>query len=92
MGTIVIGKVESGGAKKGETLLIMPNKVGTGWHAIYLIYLLHFIIYQVEVKVEQLWSDDMDVTAVTSGENVKIKVTFPEDQNWIRPLNIKCFR
>ena len=28
MGTIVIGKVESGGAKKGETLLIMPNKVG----------------------------------------------------------------
>ena len=92
MGTIVIGKVESGGAKKGETLLIMPNKVGTGWHAIYLIYLLHFIIYQVEVKVEQLWSDDMDVTAVTSGENVKIKVTFPKDQNWIRPLNIKCFR
>ena len=46
----------------------------------------------MEVKVEQLWSDDMDVTAVTSGENVKIKVTFPKDQNWIRPLNIKCFR
>ena len=30
MGTIVIGKVESGGAKKGETLLIMPNKVSIG--------------------------------------------------------------
>ena len=27
MGTIVIGKVESGSCKKGETLLIMPNKV-----------------------------------------------------------------
>ena len=27
MGTIVIGKVESGCCKKGETLLIMPNKV-----------------------------------------------------------------
>ena len=40
MGTIVIGKVESGGAKKGETLLIMPNKVGIGWPAISLIYLL----------------------------------------------------
>ena len=53
---------------------------------------LPLIIYQVEVKVEQLWSDDMDVTAVTSGENVKIKVTFTKDQNWIRPLNIKCFR
>ena len=82
MGTIVIGKVESGGAKKGETLLIMPNKVGIGWPANSFIYL--FIISQVEVKVEQLWSDDMDVTAVTSGENVKIKVTFPKDQNWIR--------
>ena len=40
MGTIVIGKVESGGAKKGETLLIMPNKVGIDWPAISLIYLL----------------------------------------------------
>ena len=36
MGTIVIGKVESGGAKKGETLLIMPNKVGIDWPAISL--------------------------------------------------------
>ena len=27
MGTIVIGKVESGCCKKGESLLIMPNKV-----------------------------------------------------------------
>ena len=40
MGTIVIGKVESGGAKKGETLLIMPNKVGIGWPVISLTYLL----------------------------------------------------
>ena len=42
MGTIVIGKVESGGAKKGETLLIMPNKVGIGLPATSLIYLLLF--------------------------------------------------
>ena len=27
MGTIVIGKVESGGTKKGDQLLVMPNKV-----------------------------------------------------------------
>ena len=27
MGTVVIGKVESGSMKKGDTLLIMPNRV-----------------------------------------------------------------
>merc|ERR1719210_2872982 len=54
VGTIVIGKVESGCCKKGESLLIMPNKR--------------------EVKVEQIWSDDIEVTAVTSGENIKAKV------------------
>merc|ERR1719438_624042 len=59
MGTIVIGKVESGFCKKGETLLVMPNKA--------------------EVKVEQIWSDDIDVTSVSSGENVKIKVKGIDD-------------
>merc|ERR1719147_169800 len=59
MGTIVIGKVESGFCKKGEPLLVMPNKV--------------------EVKVEQIWSDDIDVTSVSSGENVKIKVKGIDD-------------
>jgi peptide chain release factor subunit 3 len=27
MGTVVMGKVESGGAKKGQSLLVMPNRV-----------------------------------------------------------------
>ena len=27
MGTIVIGKIESGWVKKGQTVMIMPNKV-----------------------------------------------------------------
>ena len=54
MGTVVIGKVESGGVRKGETLLVMPNRS--------------------EVKVDQLWSDDIEVTGVTSGENIKVKL------------------
>ena len=32
------------------------------------------IVPQVEVKVAQLWSDDIEVTGVTSGENVKVKI------------------
>jgi len=54
MGTVVIGKVESGKCCKGDTLLVMPNRV--------------------EVKVDQLWSDEIEVTAVTSGENIKAKL------------------
>ena len=27
MGTVVLGKVEAGEAKKGQTLLVLPNKV-----------------------------------------------------------------
>jgi peptide chain release factor subunit 3 len=54
MGTVVIGKVESGKCNKGDTLIVMPNRV--------------------EVKVDQLWSDDIEVTGVTSGENIKAKV------------------
>jgi len=54
MGTVVIGKVESGKTEKGMSLIVMPNRV--------------------EVKVDQLWSDDIEVTGVTSGENVKVKI------------------
>jgi len=54
MGTVVIGKVESGKCNKGDCLLVMPNRT--------------------EVKVDQLWSDDIEVTGVCSGENIKAKV------------------
>ena len=54
MGTVVMGKVESGFAKKGQNLLVMPNRTN--------------------VSVDQLWSDDEEVTSVGPGENVKIKL------------------
>jgi peptide chain release factor subunit 3 len=54
MGTVVIGKVESGQCEKGQNLSIYPNRT--------------------EVKVDQLWSDDIEVTKVTCGENVKVKL------------------
>jgi len=59
MGTVVIGKVESGECEKGQTLALYPNKQ--------------------EVKVDQLWSDDIEVTKVTCGENVKVKVKGVEE-------------
>lgn len=60
MGTVVMGKVESGQAKKGQTLIIMPNRT--------------------TVTVDQLWSDDDEVTAVGPGENVKIKLKGIEEE------------
>ena len=39
----------------------------------------NFPLLQAEVKVEQIWSDDIDVTSVSSGENVKIKVKGIDD-------------
>lgn len=54
MGTVVMGKVESGVAKKGQNMLMMPNRT--------------------LVSIDQLWTDDYEVTAVGSGENVKIKL------------------
>jgi len=69
MGTVVIGKVESGETKKGDTLLIMPNRM--------------------DVKVDQLWSDDIEVTGVQSGENIKCKLKGIEETD-VTPGFVLC--
>ena len=69
MGTVVIGKVESGECEKGMNLSIYPNRT--------------------EVKVDQLWSDDIEVTKVCSGENVKVKLKGVEEGE-ITPGFVLC--
>jgi len=69
MGTVVIGKVESGMTKKGDILWVMPNRV--------------------EVKVDQLWSDDIEVTSVQSGENIKAKIKGIEEAE-VTPGFVLC--
>lgn len=69
MGTILIGKVESGECRKGQTLAIYPNRS--------------------EVKVDQLWSDDIEVTKVTGGENIKVKVKGIEEDS-VTPGFVLC--
>lgn len=59
MGTVVIGKVESGQCTKGQTLAIYPNRT--------------------EVKVDQLWSDEIEVTRVVCGENIRVKLKGVEE-------------
>ncbi|CAG0919551.1 unnamed protein product [Notodromas monacha] len=69
MGTIILGKVESGGCSKGQSLLLMPNRT--------------------QVIVDQLWSDDYEVTRVSVGENVKIKLKGIEEDD-VSPGFVLC--
>ncbi|KAH8293140.1 hypothetical protein KR044_006618, partial [Drosophila immigrans] len=69
MGTVVMGKVESGVARKGQNLLVMPNRT--------------------QVAVDQLFSDDYEVTSVGPGENVKIKLKGIEEED-VSPGFVLC--
>ena len=42
--------------------------------AIFVFVLQLFVLFQTQVAVDQLWSDDDEVTSVGPGENVKIKL------------------
>jgi peptide chain release factor subunit 3 len=44
---------------------------------------------QTPVMVDQLWSDDEEVTAVSSGENVKIKLKGIEEED-VSPGFVLC--
>jgi peptide chain release factor subunit 3 len=44
---------------------------------------------QTPVIVDQLWSDDEEVTAVSSGENVKIKLKGIEEED-VSPGFVLC--
>ncbi|KAM3716180.1 Eukaryotic peptide chain release factor GTP-binding subunit ERF3A [Dirofilaria immitis] len=69
MGTIIIGKMESGVVVKGQTLTVMPNRTS--------------------IQVIQLWSDDVEIDKVVSGDNVKLKLKGIED-NDILPGFVLC--
>jgi len=44
---------------------------------------------RTEVKVDQIWSDDIEVTEVTSGENIKTKVKGIEESD-VTPGFVLC--
>ncbi|RZF35437.1 hypothetical protein LSTR_LSTR006981 [Laodelphax striatellus] len=69
MGTVVMGKVESGEMKKGQSMLLMPNRT--------------------PVTVDQLWSDDEEVTSVSPGENIKVKLKGIEEED-VSPGFVLC--
>jgi peptide chain release factor subunit 3 len=75
MGTIIMGKLESGTITKGGTLLLMPNKVCA------CTVLVVTLFVQVQVQVLQLFSDDIEKDEVIPGENIKVKLKNIEEDD-----------
>ena len=96
MGTFIMGKVEAGEAKKGQTLLVMPNRV-RGFHVVYIltsgeknqITLIYIFCIQTQVVVDQFYCDDLEVNSVAPGENVKAKLKGIEEED-ISPGFVLC--
>lgn len=49
----------------------------------------HYCILQVQVTVDQLWSDDIEVTSIGPGENVKVKLKGIEEED-VSPGFVLC--
>lgn len=80
MGTVVMGKVESGVVTKGQNLLLMPNKVqNTPWFGLLIHMFQYSYVSQTPVQAIQLWSDDDETDEIGPGENVKIKLKGVEE-------------
>ncbi|GKV46158.1 hypothetical protein SLEP1_g53167 [Rubroshorea leprosula] len=68
MGTVVMGKVESGTMRKGDSLLVMPNKFKMhGWHA--------------QVKVLVIYCDEDKAIHAGPGENLQVKLSGIEEED-----------
>lgn len=46
-------------------------------------------LHQVQVTVDQLWSDDIEVTSIGPGENVKVKLKNIEEED-VSPGFVLC--
>lgn len=90
MGTVVMGKIESGTICEGDGLLVMPNKV------IFLPSLSMFVNIvlvvlvtldfmncdlQAHVKVVSVYCDENKVRRAGPGENVRVKLTGIEEED-----------
>ena len=96
MGTFIMGKVEAGSASKGQSLLLMPNRVRYMRvdHTFEMIALRQvmtfiFVFVQTPVIIDQFYCDDEEVNSVYPGENVKAKLKGVEEED-ISPGFVLC--
>lgn len=91
MGTVIMGKVESGCVREGDSFLIMPNKVVF----LFLFYLslidMHmFTVTEIDifrcylqdpVKVVAIFVDEDRVKYAGPGENLRIRLSGVEEED-----------
>ena len=90
MGTVVMGKVESGSVREGDSMLIMPNKVPF-WTVsfsakdelpAFLTLILDFTYFlQAHVKVLAVYCDDDKVKRAGPGENLRVRLSGVEEED-----------
>lgn len=93
MGTTVMGKVESGSLREGDSLVIMPNKVIylPSTHPTYILVLMNLcfsfgiddihIYLQANVKVVAIFCDEDKVSYAGPGENLRVRVSGIEEED-----------
>lgn len=88
MGTVLMGKVESGSVREGDHLMVMPNKVL--FYSISCLYLYTFIVAQIDildanhqdpVKVLAIFADEDRVKRAGPGENLRIRLSGIEEED-----------
>ena len=77
MGTVVIGKIESGKVRKGQSVLIMPNRV-------YILDLRTkywcLTTKQKLAEVMAIMQEDEEVNMAKCGDNIRIRLKNAEEE------------
>lgn len=93
MGTVVMGKVESGSIREGDSLLVMPNKVvyvffccsSLEYHELCSFFSTAFYPFlnvtnlQDHVKVVAIFIDENRVNRAGPGENLRVRLSGVEE-------------
>lgn len=99
MGTVVLGKLESGTISKAQQLIMMPNRVRLyealqHWNSVLneeCVWLKCGVcgVFQHTVEVLSLLSDDVETDDAGPGENLKLRLKGIEEEE-ILPGFILC--
>ena len=93
MGTVVMGKVESGSVTEGDSLLVMPNKVCMLWPVFNFLLSVFYCLCcdimprvhpthpQTMVKVLAVYCDENKVRCAGPGENVRVRLSGIDDED-----------
>lgn len=103
MGTVVLGKLESGSIAKAQQLTMMPNRVRlyktiqfvviatimNRSHYLKMCQTLFVLVFQHTVEVLSLLSDEVETDYAGPGENLKLRLKGIEEEE-ILPGFILC--